>query len=493
MKTRSRKPKAAVKSRNRRLESALQNKNARIALGIAAILITLAFFLFVLDSQLSAIIKFVLAAGSLALCGFALASLFKMESWAGLFMLRSNYGLDIIDNISKKHPAFWQLFADIGLVVGYGSFAHFLLPKKKRAWKENLLIYGVGAFFLVLLSSLIPLSMSILLSMITGGSQFATASAKMQATISSLNYIQYFSFALMIVGGIALTVTASIVAFALLVASAVLQALLGNSAALMSTSPGGMPIIPGVNLDLVQGIIALVIVLVVHEGMHGILARIYKLKLNSAGLVIFGFIPFGAFVDVDEKRLLKEKPERQNSVFVAGITANFATSLVFYLLLLLFVSSTGSFRVQGVYVESGNLPHGTLIQTINGQPINDFLNVSLAPNTTYAIGTNLGTFDRATDADGHIGIMYTIAEQNGNYGLLRYAQGYTWMQYMLDVLGLTFALNIIVASVNLIPLPLFDGYYLMKNAVGNNKLVVTIITYLVSAAFLLCLLPWLFR
>jgi hypothetical protein len=43
-----------------------------------------------------------------------------------------------------------------------------------------------------------------------------------------------------------------------------------------------------------------------------------------------------------------------------------------------------------------------------------------------------------------------------------------------------------------VPLPLFDGYHIMKNGVGN-KYVSAAIVYLVAIAFVLTLFPWLFR
>ncbi|VVC02330.1 Peptidase family M50 [uncultured archaeon] len=471
----------------------MQNKNIKLAFATAAVLVTLAFFLIVLDSQLSAILKFVLAAGTLAVCGIAIATALGMDGWGGLYMLRSKHGLDTIDSIARRWPGFWELLAEMGMVVAYGSFAYFLMAKKKRTLANIVCVWALGTFFLVLLSALLPVAMNVLLSMVSGGAEFAGAGAQMQGTLAKLDFVKYVSLALMMLGGIALTVTASIVAFAAMVASAFLQAAMGNSAVLANTQPGGMPILPGINLDLVTGVIALAIVLVVHEGMHGILARIYKLPLTSAGLVFFGFLPFGAFVDINEKKLFKEKREKQNAVFVAGTTANFTASIVVYLMLLLFVSSTEGFRVSGVYVDSGTLPHGTVINSINGVPIYTLLNANLSPNTTYSIETSSGVFERTTDAKGRIGIMYVVADRSGSFGALRYAPEFSWMQFVLEVLGLTFALNIVVASVNLVPLPLFDGYYLMKNAVGNNRWVVTAITYLVSAAFLLTLLPWILK
>jgi Zn-dependent protease len=57
---------------------------------------------------------------------------------------------------------------------------------------------------------------------------------------------------------------------------------------------------------------------------------------------------------------------------------------------------------------------------------------------------------------------------------------------------LTFALNFVVAAMNLVPLPLFDGYHIMRNGV-KNKLVQQAIVYIISASFLLTLFPWVLR
>lgn len=49
-----------------------------------------------------------------------------------------------------------------------------------------------------------------------------------------------------------------------------------------------------------------------------------------------------------------------------------------------------------------------------------------------------------------------------------------------------------VGAINLVPLPLFDGYYLMKNGV-RRELAARAIAGLMALAFLLNLLPWVFR
>ena len=246
-----------------------------------------------------------------------------------MFLLRSQSGLAFLDNLAKKYPETWKIFVEIGMVIGYGSFAYFLMRKRKFEWKRVQMTYGVGTVLLVLLTSIVTqLAMSVLFSLLTGGAEFAGAGTKLQATVAQIDIYKYVYVAAMVLGGLSLLTTISIVSYAALVLSAIVGAVLGNGAALAHTSPGGVPIIPGINLPLIEGVLALAIVLVVHEGMHGVVARIYKLPLKSAGLVFFGFLPFGAFVDIDEKKLFKAKKEVQNAVFVAGTAANFATSII---------------------------------------------------------------------------------------------------------------------------------------------------------------------
>ena len=124
----------------------------------------------VLDANLPAVAKFVLAVASLAACGFAIAYSFKLECWCGLFMLRSQYGLSMLDSIAKKYPKFWEWFADIGLVIGYGFLAYFLSGKKKVTARRFASVYIPGMLLLLFLSSAVaPLAMSSLLSMLRGG------------------------------------------------------------------------------------------------------------------------------------------------------------------------------------------------------------------------------------------------------------------------------------------------------------------------------------
>ncbi len=381
---------------------------------VAVLLAAAVLFFVILGSGFGAFMKFVLATGVLAASGLLVSKWNKLEGGLGLYLLRSKWGLDHIDSLAKKHPALWQRFAEIGMIIGYGSLAYFLVGRKRLDWKNELPLYSAGIFLLVLISALIPVGMSFLLSMVSGGAEFSSASAKLSSQMSQMSIYHYVSLAAMVFGGIALMATMSVLAYSLIVGSAVFGAILGNGAHLATTAPGGMPILPGINLDLVQGVLGLAIVLVVHEAMHGVLARKHKLPLTSAGLVFFGFLPFGAFVDVDDKKLFKAEKVKQNSVLIAGVTANFATALIIFALLLVFVFAF--------------------------------------PGPEFP----------------------------------------AWAKWAARFLALAFALNMAVASVNLIPLPFFDGYHLMKNLVGNKK-IAAVVMYIVGAAFLLTLFPWVLR
>lgn len=98
------------------------------------------------------------------------------------------------------------------------------------------------------------------------------------------------------------------------------------------------PVIPGVAIPGSQlfipfwyGIIALFIVVVIHEFSHGLLARTHKIKVKSTGVGMLTILPL-AFVEPDEKELAKANFKAQNSMFAAGPFSNILTGLLFVLI-----------------------------------------------------------------------------------------------------------------------------------------------------------------
>ncbi|MGQ9719086.1 MAG: site-2 protease family protein [Nitrososphaerales archaeon] len=144
------------------------------------------------------------------------------------------------------------------------------------------------------------------------------------------------------------------------------------------TLPGNL-LLPGINpyLPIVYGWMALVIALIVHEGMHGVLARSLGLKVKSSGLVLFLIVPIGAFVDVDENEIKKARARDSGRVFAAGPGSNVITAVISLLALILIVGTmtplaTGVGVVE-VYKEGpaygvGMVP-GDIITAIDGKNV----------------------------------------------------------------------------------------------------------------------------
>ncbi|WP_297070277.1 site-2 protease family protein [Thermococcus sp.] len=135
-------------------------------------------------------------------------------------------------------------------------------------------------------------------------------------------------------------------------------------------------VIPGVTIPLWYGLIALIVVMIVHELSHGIVARADGLPLKSVGLVLLAVIP-GAFVEPDEEELGKAHLRTRLRVYGAGSMANIVTALLALLVINLLVSPVlqpAGIAVSGVLENSpayGVLHKGDVIVAMDGQTIKD--------------------------------------------------------------------------------------------------------------------------
>lgn len=113
---------------------------------------------------------------------------------------------------------------------------------------------------------------------------------------------------------------------------------------LPTAAPTGT-IAPGVFLvPFWHWIISIGVLILVHEGFHGIMSAREKTRIKSLGWGVLAVIPL-AFVEPDEKQLEKKGAWAQLRVFAAGSWANFMTAGVVLAVFTLFVS--------GVYVPLG--------------------------------------------------------------------------------------------------------------------------------------------
>lgn len=131
--------------------------------------------------------------------------------------------------------------------------------------------------------------------------------------------------------------------------------------------PGITFILPGAlpGLTVTVWLVAVGVVLIVHEFSHGILLRSQGMRTKSVGLLLFFFIP-GAFVEPDEREVRRSSPGKRMRMFAAGPVMNVLISILFFLALLAFVVPRPGVYIVGV---AENTPLAENAQRILGARI----------------------------------------------------------------------------------------------------------------------------
>ncbi len=143
--------------------------------------------------------------------------------------------------------------------------------------------------------------------------------------------------------GVIVSILGSIYGFVLLlnlfVKSLFAERAVGGMAILLPTPTASPVIAPGVlGVPFWYWIISIALLVIVHEGSHGIQSLIAKVPLKSLGWGILLIIPL-AFVEPDEKVLQRKKSLPQLRVFGAGSFANFVLAGLILVILALVSSN----------------------------------------------------------------------------------------------------------------------------------------------------------
>lgn len=232
-------------------------------------------------------------------------------------------------------------------------------------------------------------------------------------------------------------------------------------------------------------IIALSVLIIVHEFAHGVIAESFKVKVKSSGLAFFGIlVPFvpGAFVEPDEKAL-KEKPKwQQIAVFGAGSTSNFIFG-AFFLLLWLFVAGpfvNATFDVNNITftsvmnqsslnefnITSGNIisldgieDKKQIITNLQNLSVNQsvFMEINQTNGTQLIVATTFSNPDNPEKGMiGISGLSFGLKNKEG-YGFLgKFPLGFQTLLFYL------WFLNIGIGMMNLLPIWITDGGQISK-------------------------------
>lgn len=181
----------------------------------------------------------------------------------------------------------------------------------------------------------------------------------------------------------------AITALAIFLILGSLMILVSNSAArdgVAAIGPQANLLIPGLNpyLPLTYGWVALVITIIIHEAGHGIVARVYNIRVDSTGIVLFLGLPIGAFVNIEREELNKTNLKRKSAVLTAGPLNNMILAGASLVALFLVVStltplppdpSAPQFGIMVVSVNGGSLAEvigmdaESVIQYVGGKEI----------------------------------------------------------------------------------------------------------------------------
>jgi membrane-associated protease RseP (regulator of RpoE activity) len=156
--------------------------------------------------------------------------------------------------------------------------------------------------------------------------------------------------------------------------------------AVATVGPQANLLIPGLNpfLPITYGWAALIITIIIHEAGHGIVARVYGIRVDSTGIVLFLGLPIGAFVNIERDELNKATLKQKSAVLTAGPLNNMILAGVCLVGLFLVVSTLSPLPPDpnspqfgivvmsvnpGTLAGSAGIEPGSVIQYVAGQQV----------------------------------------------------------------------------------------------------------------------------
>ena len=263
-------------------------------------------------------------------------------------------------------------------------------------------------------------------------------------------------------------------------------------------------LIPGVTLTSASAIayflLSIPIVLVIHEGAHGIVASLEKIKIKTGGFAVFIAL-FAGFVEPDEEEFDKAKKISKLRVIGAGATSNVIFAFALGALLLTnpifalilpepfvewFYDAPDGVLIISIIPDSGaekaGLQSGDLITAINGVVIItplDFQKIDLKPGDTVTVTVQRNGQQLQLPVE----IMPSPDDPNrGLVGIMRdnalsYKPVYNFIEWDPQVsmfLLWLWMISFFIGIINMLPLPILDGgkfiYTIIENKASEQKI-----------------------
>lgn len=288
------------------------------------------------------------------------------------------------------------------------------------------------------------------------------------------------------------------------------------------TEPPLAPVLPGVSipgappLSFWHWIIAILILAVIHEFSHGVIARLYNIKVKSSGFAFLGPI-LAAFVEPEEKEVIKKPRRQQMEMFAAGPFSNIVLAFIVLLLLTFVVTPfvDEKAHIQGLKVmgfkenfSTADIQKGDIILGVNNvniinekfsvffeeikNKVNDEITLDIKDAATQAIrSVKIKVMPSSDDPKiGTIGLFVKGVYDSKGRALV-------WL-WLLTVW--LFIANLGVGLFNLLPLGPVDGGRMFSTAVSyfikkedKIKKVTNTVSFVLLALIVINLLPWIYK
>ena len=154
-------------------------------------------------------------------------------------------------------------------------------------------------------------------------------------------------------------------------------------------------LIPGFNpyLPVTYGLAALVITIIIHEAGHGIVARVYNIRVDSTGIVLFLGIPIGAFVNIEREELNRATLKQKSSVLTAGPLNNMILAGA-CLVALYFLVST----LVPVPIDTEDPKFGVMVVSINGGSLAESIGIESESVIQYVAGQQITSVEALSES-----------------------------------------------------------------------------------------------
>jgi len=236
-------------------------------------------------------------------------------------------------------------------------------------------------------------------------------------------------------------------------------------------------LIPGVTLtssaSLTYFLLSIPIVLVIHEGAHGIVATLEKIKIKTGGFAIFIAL-FAGFVEPDEDEFNNAKKISKLRVIGAGATSNvifaFALGAILLPLVSWFYEEPEGVLVisliEGSGAEKAGIQPNDIITEINGIDITtpiDFQKADLIPGETVIVTVlrdeqeiDFPVVITPSPDDPERGLIGIMRDNSFAYKPVYNIIEWNNIQVSMFLLWL-WMISFFIGIINMLPLPILDG------------------------------------